>query len=92
LRAERGVWRNAAHSRLRERDGTISGVSGETDDDPGGEPRDSRAFFYPDDDQPARAGGLLGGIAQMAGAALIVALIVALIIGGAVALRWVFPG
>ncbi len=56
------------------------------------EGRDSREFFYPDDDQAAPAPGWLGGLAQMAAAALIVALIVALFVGGAILLRRVLPG
>jgi len=68
-------------------------VNGERDDDADGAARDARDFFYPDDeDAPAPASGLLGGISQMAAAALIVALVVALFIGGAIAIRWVFPG
>jgi hypothetical protein len=66
-------------------------VSAEPQDDRD-EGRDAREFFYPPDDQAAPAPGWLGGLAQMAAAALIVALIVALFVGGAILLRRVLPG
>jgi hypothetical protein len=62
------------------------------DDDDREEGRDAQEFFYPDHDEPAPGPGWLGGLAQMAAAALIVALIVALFLGGAILLRWVLPG
>jgi hypothetical protein len=66
-------------------------VSAEPPDDRD-EGRDAREFFYPPDDQEAPAPGWLGGLAQMAAAALIVALILALFVGGAILLRRVIPG
>jgi hypothetical protein len=66
-------------------------VSEEPEDDPDAG-RDAREFFYPDPDEPARAPGWLGGLAQMAAAALIVALVVALFVGATVLLRRLLPG
>jgi hypothetical protein len=66
-------------------------VSEEPEDDPDAG-RDAREFFYPDPDEPAQAPGWLGGVAQMAAAALIVALVVALFVGATVLLRRLLPG
>jgi hypothetical protein len=48
-------------------------------------------FEAEDDGDPAPASTLIGGLAQMVAAALVVALVVALLIWGAVVVEWILP-
>jgi hypothetical protein len=63
------------------------------EDDEGPDDRDPLlALFGPDtgEEEPARRGGLFGAIGQILAAVAVVLVLIALLIGGAVAYRWVF--